>query len=66
MQIHDFLNEVIPDNQGIAVLIEAEHSCASCRGIKHESTMKTSKLSGAFKDSSTTRSEFYHFIETLK
>lgn len=66
MQIHDFLNTVIPDNQGIAVLIEAEHSCASCRGVKHDSTMKTCKLSGAFKDSAETRSEFYHFIETLK
>ncbi len=65
-QIFDFLNQVCEENEGIAVVIEAEHSCASCRGVKHNSTMKTSKLSGAFKNSPETRAEFYHFIETLK
>lgn len=66
MQIHEFLNSVLEDNRGIAVLIEANHSCASCRGVKHNSTMKTSKLSGAFFNDSSCRSEFYHFIETMK
>ena len=65
MQIHDYLQKVLPDNQGLAVLIEANHTCASCRGVRHESTMKTSKLSGAFKEFPETRGEFYHFIETL-
>lgn len=66
MQIHNYLNEVLPDNKGIAVLIEANHTCASCRGVRHNSTMKTSKLSGGFFENASCRSEFYHFIETLK
>lgn len=66
MQIHNYLDSILPGNAGIAVVVEAEHSCASCRGVKHDSIMKTSKLSGAFKNSPETRSEFYHFIETLK
>lgn len=66
MQIHNYLNETLPDNKGIAVLIEANHTCASCRGVRHNSTMKTSKLSGAFFNDDACRSEFYHFIETLK
>lgn len=66
MQIHEYLNSILPGNKGVAVLVEANHTCASCRGVKHNSTMKTSKLSGAFKNSPETRAEFYHFIETLK
>ena len=66
MQVHDHLDKILPGNQGIAILIEANHSCASCRGPKHNSTMKTAKLSGSFKDHPETRNEFYHFIETLK
>ena len=65
MQIHNYLNDVLPDNKGIAVLIEAQHTCASCRGVRHNSTMKTSKLSGAFFNDAACRNEFYHFIETL-
>lgn len=66
MQIHDFLNKICEGNGGVAVMIEATHTCASCRGVKHDSIMKTSKLSGAFETSIMTRSEFYHFVETLK
>ena len=65
MQIHNYLNEILPDNKGIAVLIEANHTCASCRGVRHDSTMKTSKLSGAFFDSPSAKNEFYYFIQTL-
>lgn len=65
MQIHNFLQETLPDSKGIAVLIEASHTCASCRGVRHDSTMKTSKLSGAFFNNPSCRDEFYHFVETL-
>mgnify|MGYP000913860606 CR=1 FL=1 len=65
MQIHNYLQDILPDNKGLAVLIEANHTCASCRGVRHNSTMKTSKLSGAFFDKAECRNEFYHFIETL-
>jgi len=66
MQIHDYLNEICEGNGGVAVVIEANHMCACVRGVRHDSTMMTSKLSGAFKDNGSTREEFYKFIENLK
>lgn len=65
--IHDHINRVCKDNLGVAVVIEAKHSCCSHRGIGHDSTMKTSKLSGTFIDNSDlSRQEFYNFISDLK
>ena len=66
MQIHDYLNEMCEHNGGVAVVIEANHMCACVRGVRHDSTMMTSKLSGAFKNDPSTREEFYKFIENLK
>lgn len=66
MQIHNYLNRVCSGNSGIAIMIEANHTCASCRGVRHNSTMKTSKLSGAFKENPESRQEFYEFVRTLK
>lgn len=64
MQIHDYLRKLCTDNLGIAVMIEANHTCCSMRGIKHNSTMRTSKLSGAFREpNNNARNEFYKFIE---
>lgn len=67
-QIHKHMCKVIGDNLGVAVMIEASHLCASIRGVEHpEGIMKTSKLSGAFLDSSElARSEFYNFISSLR
>lgn len=65
MQIHDYLNEVCIDNGGVAVLIECNHLCACVRGVKHNSTMKTAKVSGAFKNDPAAREEFYDFIKSL-
>lgn len=65
-QIHDYLNEIIEGNSGIAVAIECSHLCSCVRGVKHNSTMFTSKLSGAFMDSNSARQEFYDFIKLLK
>lgn len=65
MQIHDYLNEVCEGNGGIAVVIECNHLCACVRGVKHNSTMKTAKVSGAFKDDPAAREEFYDFIKSL-
>ena len=65
-QIHDYLHDLIGDSLGVAVVIEAQHTCVFLRGIEHESTMKTSKLSGAFLDNGdNARTEFYNFINTL-
>jgi GTP cyclohydrolase IA len=64
MQIHDYVREVCQNNIGVAVMIEANHTCCSNRGIGHESTMRTAKMSGAFRDDNNlARSEFYKFAE---
>jgi len=66
MQIHQYLNEVCENNNGVAVVCEANHMCACVRGVRHNSTMMTSHLSGAFKNDPATREEFYKFVENVK
>lgn len=67
MQIHEFINEVCAGNRGVAVMIEANHTCCSCRGIRHDSTMRTARMSGAFHDETdNSRHEFYKFVEFSK
>ena len=62
--IHNAMHTIIEDNAGVAVMIDATHNCVQCRGVKHGgATMKTSKLTGAFKDDSATRHEFYEFVK---
>lgn len=65
-QIHEFLDKVLEGNQGVAVYIEAKHLCVSHRGIRQNSTMKTTKLSGAFLDSQDgAKQEFFNYISDL-
>ena len=67
MQIHKHIDNVCEQNIGTAVMLEANHMCACVRGVKHDATMKTSKLSGEFMNyKSHAREEFYSFIEDLK
>jgi len=68
MQIHNYMNDVCKGNKGIAVLVEANHTCAGLRGVKHDSIMKTARMSGAFLDNKdvNTRQEFYDFVRDLK
>lgn len=61
-QIHKKITEVCEGNKGVAVMIEAEHQCVKCRGIKQDSNMKTAILTGSFEDEGSCRSEFYSFI----
>ena len=57
------VDAIIEDNNGVAVMIDATHNCVQCRGVKHGgASMKTSKLTGAFKEDSATRNEYYEFI----
>jgi len=64
MQIHNFIDGVCENNNGVAVMIEANHTCCSLRGIKHDSSMRTARMSGAFLDNNdNSRAEFYKFIE---
>ena len=67
MQIHDYIDKVCVKNWGVAVHISAEHMCVKLRGVKHGSTMKTTKLSGVFMDmAKPCHSEFYEFIANLQ
>lgn len=66
MQICNYLNQVCPGNEGVAVMIEANHMCACVRGVKHDSTMITSKLTGSFKTEPATREEFFDCVNRLK
>jgi GTP cyclohydrolase I len=62
--IHNAITTIINDNKGVAVMIEATHNCVQCRGVKHGgASMKTSKLTGAFRDDDATRAEFYEFVK---
>lgn len=56
-QIADLLCEKLKVS-GCAVVIEAEHTCMTCRGVrKPGSSMVTSALRGVMKDSASTRAE---------
>lgn len=64
MSIHNEISMLCVDNLGVAVTIEANHTCCSLRGIKHASCMRTAKMSGAFLDNAdASRAEFYKFVE---
>jgi len=65
MQIHDYINEVCEGNKGVAVMVGANHMCACVRGVRHDSTMMTSKMSGAFLNDHAARNEFYRFVDKL-
>ena len=67
MQIHKHIDGVCEGNKGVGVLVEANHMCACVRGVKHDSIMKTARMSGAFLDKTDlTRQEFYDFVRDLK
>lgn len=62
VQIADAISTVI-DPAGVAVTIEAEHLCMKMRGVeKQNSTMKTSVMLGAFRESQATRLEYLQLI----
>lgn len=49
---------------GVAVIIEAEHTCMTMRGIQKPGTItKTAALWGAFKNSSEARNELYQLLD---
>ncbi|MEX2328019.1 MAG: GTP cyclohydrolase I FolE [Pseudomonadales bacterium] len=52
---------------GVGVIIEARHMCMMMRGAeKQNSTMKTSVMLGAFRDSQATRMEFVTLVNTSR
>ena len=57
-QIADSLDELLHPH-GVAVVIEALHTCSMMRGVKkHDARMTTSAMLGAFRASLATRQEF--------
>ncbi|MGA8134205.1 MULTISPECIES: GTP cyclohydrolase I FolE [Pseudomonas] len=65
-QIADAIEQVT-QAAGVAVVIEAQHMCMMMRGVeKQNSTMNTSVMLGALRDSSTTRMEFLQLIGRSK
>jgi len=53
------------ETTGVAVVLSAEHSCMSIRGIrKPGSSTVTSALRGIFKDNESTRAEFMSLIKS--
>lgn len=63
-QIHDHIDRLTIGNRGVAVVIESQHNCVKCRGIKQDSVMKTSQMSGYFHTNEIgTRQEFFNLID---
>jgi GTP cyclohydrolase IA len=63
-QIHDEVDRLCVGNRGVAVVLESSHSCVSCRGVKNDSVMKTSQMSGYFWTNEIgTRQEFFNLID---
>ena len=62
VQIATAIDEVLQP-RGVAVVIEAAHQCMTTRGVhKPGVTMVTSHMLGAFRNSPTTRREFFGLI----
>lgn len=62
--IHNAVNLICENNEGVIVHIDAEHSCVSCRGVRHQgASMQTTYLSGAFEKNPETRLEFYSSLK---
>ncbi len=63
-QIHDHVSRECVGNRGVAVIVEAKHNCVHVRGIRQDSTMKTSELSGYFFTNEVgTRTELFSLID---
>ena len=57
-QIADSIHEILQPH-GVAVVVEALHTCSMMRGVrKHDARMTTSAMLGAFRSSLATRQEF--------
>lgn len=62
-QVADSIEQVL-EPVGVAVTIEAEHTCMTMRGVKKPgSRMVTSVTRGAFRDNPATRAEFFDAVQ---
>ena len=61
-QIANFIEDVL-EPYGVAVVVEGTHMCSAMRGVKKaNATMVTSALTGTFKSSLDTRTEFMNHL----
>lgn len=61
-----FLKDTV-EAQGVAVVMEAVHTCMSCRGVKERNaSMVTSDMRGSFLTSGDARNEFLNMIRGTK
>lgn len=51
---------------GIALYMEAEHTCKTMRGVKKPGKMSSTYLSGVFRDDAQARAEFINAIKMIK
>jgi GTP cyclohydrolase I len=51
---------------GSACVLEANHMCIQCRGVKKTSTMITSSMTGCFREKPEARAEFFQLIRRNK
>ena len=56
-QIADYLTRWIPENEGVMVMIEAEHLCMEIRGARMHGTTVTSAVRGKFSTQANLKSE---------
>lgn len=65
MAIHNAIDKITGENDGVMVVIIASHQCVSCRGVKHQgASMVTSEVSGVFADhTKTAKNEVLHMID---
>jgi GTP cyclohydrolase I len=53
--IHNAVDVICEDNDGVMVVVHSFHNCVSCRGVKHfGASMVTSEISGVFADHTKT------------
>lgn len=64
MQIIETISSHTPGNRGVAVMIEAGHTCCRNRGIGHNSVMKTMDVTGVFKEDASIKQEFLFMINS--
>lgn len=64
--VADLLEEEL-DVRGVAVVIEATHSCMTMRGIRKPGSLcVTSAMRGKFRESATTRAEVMHLMMDVR
>lgn len=63
VQLADYIEELIKP-KALAVVVKAQHLCMTWRGVREsETSMTTSVMRGAFRDSDAARQEFFSIIK---